>query len=177
MKSVRNDKTKKMVMAALFAALACVATYMVKIPTPTKGYFNLGDCIVLLAGFLLGPVYGGAAAGIGSMLADVFAGYMVYAPATFVIKALVAITAVLVFRAMGKTKPGLIVGGFVGETIMVLGYFIFECFMMLAEPGADGGFYAASIAAAAGIPMNILQGVVGIAVSSVLYFVLKDRIK
>ena len=174
---MRNDKTKKMVMAALFAALACVATYVVKIPTPTKGYFNLGDCIVLLAGYLLGPLYGGIAAGIGSMLADVFAGYMIYAPATFVIKALVAITAVLIFRAMGKTAAGIIVGGVVGETVMVLGYFIFECFMMMAEPGANGGFYAASIAAAAGIPMNILQGLVGIVVSSVLYFVLRNRIK
>ena len=171
---MRNDKTKKLVMAALFAALACIATYAVKIPTPTKGYFNLGDCIVLLAGYMLGPVYGGLAAGIGSMLSDAIAGYWVYVPVTFVIKALVAISAVLIFRAMGRSRAGVIVGGFVGETIMVLGYYLFECFMMISS---EGGFYAASLAAAVGIPMNILQGVVGIVISSILYFILKDRIK
>lgn len=171
---MRNDKTKKLVLAALFAALACVATYAVKIPTPTKGYFNLGDGIVLLAGYMLGPLYGGLAAGIGSMLSDAIAGYWVYVPATFVIKALVAITAVLIFRTMGKSRAGVIVGGFVGETIMVLGYYLFECFTMI---GSEGGFYAASLAAAVGIPMNILQGVVGIVMSSILYFILKDRIK
>ena len=42
-----NTKTKKIVMAALMAALACVATMIIKIPSPLKGYLNLGDCIVL----------------------------------------------------------------------------------------------------------------------------------
>ena len=39
-------------------ALTCVLTLAVKIPTPTKGYLNLGDCAVLLSGWLLGPVWG-----------------------------------------------------------------------------------------------------------------------
>ena len=75
----------------MLAALCCVATMIIKIPSPLKGYLNLGDCVVLLSGWLLGPAYGFAAAGIGSALADIFSGYVIYAPATFIIKGLMAI--------------------------------------------------------------------------------------
>jgi uncharacterized membrane protein len=43
------------------------------------------------------PLYAVIAAGLGSMLADVFAGYAAYAPATLVIKAGVALIAALVY--------------------------------------------------------------------------------
>ena len=59
---------KKIVLAAMFAALACVATMIINIPIPaTNGYINLGDCIVILAGWMLGGVYGAAAGGIGCL--------------------------------------------------------------------------------------------------------------
>ena len=99
-----GEKTRKLVYAALFAALTCVMTMIVKIPVPaTGGYVNLGDCVVLLAGWVLGPMYGGAAAWLGSMLADLVSGYPLYAPGTFVIKACMA-----------------------GEAVMVAGYFAYE---------------------------------------------------
>ena len=50
-----NGKTKQIVTAALFAALACVATMVIKIPSPMDGNLNLGDCVVLAAGWLLAP--------------------------------------------------------------------------------------------------------------------------
>ena len=46
-----------------------MSTFAVRIPSPLKGYLNLGDCAVLLAGWLLSPVYGFLAAGLGSALA------------------------------------------------------------------------------------------------------------
>ena len=80
---MKHEKLQKMVLAALFAALTYVATNIIHIPTPaTNGYINLGDCMVLLGAFLLGPVWGAAAGGIGSMLADVLLGYFSYAPGT-----------------------------------------------------------------------------------------------
>ena len=88
-----NGKTKQIVTAALFAALACVATMVIKIPSPMDGYLNLGDCVVLAAGWLLAPGYGFLAAGLGSGLADLFSGYAAYAPATFAIKGLMALIA------------------------------------------------------------------------------------
>ena len=78
-------------MTALFAALACVATMSIRIPTPgTGGYIHPGDAIVILAGIILGPVYGMLAGGIGSALSDLIGGYFVYVPITLVIKGLVA---------------------------------------------------------------------------------------
>ena len=79
--------TKKMVTAALLAAFTCIATMIIKIPTPTFGYIHLGDGLVLLCGIILGPGIGALAAGIGSMFADILSGYMTWAPATLIIKA------------------------------------------------------------------------------------------
>ena len=90
-----QSKTQKIVLAALIAALACVATMIVKIPSPMKGYVNLGDCIVLTAGWILSPWYAFLAAGLGSALADLFSGYVIYAPATFVIKGVMALVALM----------------------------------------------------------------------------------
>ena len=54
-----NSNLKKIVMTALFAALACVATMSIRIPTPgTGGYIHPGDAIVILSGVVLGPSYG-----------------------------------------------------------------------------------------------------------------------
>lgn len=45
-------------MTALFAALACVATMSIRIPTPgTGGYIHPGDAIVILAGIILGCIW------------------------------------------------------------------------------------------------------------------------
>ena len=73
---MENQKVRKLVLSALMAALVYVATSIIQIPSPVNGYVNLGDCFVLLAGWVLGPVYGSLAAGIGSALADMFTGYM-----------------------------------------------------------------------------------------------------
>ena len=81
------QRTRMVVMAAAFAALACVATMVVKVPSPTGGYMNLGDTVVLLGGYLLGPAWGALAGSIGPALADVLLGSPIYAPATLVIKA------------------------------------------------------------------------------------------
>ncbi len=132
-----NTRTKKTVMAALLAALVCAATVIIRIPSPLKGYVNLGDCIVLVAGWLLSPAYGFLAAGLGSALADLFSGYIVYAPVTFLIKGLTALTAFYAFRLLHKklgNLPARIIGGVAAEIIMVLGYYVFEGFLYGFSP-------------------------------------------
>ena len=62
----------KIITAALFAALTCVTTMLpLPVPSLTGGYINFGVCFVLLCGWLLGPMYGFAAAAIGSALTDI----------------------------------------------------------------------------------------------------------
>ena len=154
-----NTKTKKIVMAALMAALACVATMIIKIPSPLKGYLNLGDCIVLTAGWLLSPTYGFLAAGLGSALADVFSGYVTYAPATFIIKGLMALIAFCGFKLLNKkigNLPSRIISGIVAEIVMILGYFVFE------------GFLYGFIPSAVNIPANGVQGIAGLIIGVIL---------
>ena len=57
---MENQKVRKLVLSALMAALVYVATSIIQIPSPVNGYVNLGDCFVLLSGWLLGPWYGAA---------------------------------------------------------------------------------------------------------------------
>jgi len=163
-----NVKTKKLVMAALMAALACVTTMIIKIPSPLKGYINLGDCIVLVSGWMLSPAYGFLAAGIGSALADVFAGYMTYVPATFVIKGLMAVIAHYGFKILHKKTgniPARIVSGVIAESVMVLGYFVFEGFLYGFAPSV------------ANIPANSVQGIAGLVIGVALMKVFeKNRI-
>ena len=154
-----NTKTKKIVMAALMAALACVATMIIKIPSPLKGYLNLGDCIVLTAGWLLSPTYGFLAAGLGSALADVFSGYVTYAPATFIIKGLMSLIAFYGFKLLNKkigNLPSRIISGIVAEIVMILGYFVFE------------GFLYGFIPSAVNIPANGVQGIAGLIIGVIL---------
>ena len=148
-----NTKTRKIVMAAFMASLACVATMIIKIPSPLKGYLNLGDCIVLTAGWMLSPTYGFLAAGLGSALADVFSGYINYAPATFVIKGFMALVAWGVFRILYKKIGKLssrILSGLAAEVLMVIGYYVFE--------GILYGF----IPSAVNISANGVQGIAGV---------------
>ncbi|MBP3493311.1 MAG: ECF transporter S component [Oscillospiraceae bacterium] len=161
-----DKKIRKLVIGAMMAALTYVATMVIQIPSPMNGYVNLGDCFVLLCGWLLGPWYGGAAAGIGSMLTDLLSGYGHYAPGTFVIKGLDALVAALLFRTMGRTSTAALVSGLVGEAIMVAGYFGYAALLL-----------GKGLGAAASIPGNLVQAALGLLIGFLLLKVLqKTRI-
>lgn len=134
----------------MLSALCLVATAVIKLPSPIGGYINLGDCTVLLSGFMLSPGYGFLAAGIGSALADIFLAYAHYAPVTFVIKGLMA----LLVSKMGRKR---LLGGVIAEILMVSGYYVFEGFLY--------GFGASLI----NIPANAVQGTVGLILGLILY--------
>lgn len=164
-----DSKIRKMVLAAVFAALTTVMTMVIQVPSPMHGYVNLGDCAVLLGAWMLGPVYGGAAAGIGSMLADILSSYAHYAPGTLLIKFAMGMAAGFLFAAMkkGRGTPRLLaaqaVSGIVAEGIMVAGYFLYA-----------GLWLGKGLAAASSIPGNIVQGVFGLIAASAIYIAL-DR--
>ncbi len=160
-----NDaKFRRLVLAALFAALCTVMTMVIQVPSPMQGYVNLGDCAVLLSAWVLGPWYGGAAAGLGSMLADLLS-YPHYAPGTLVIKFTMAVAAAYLFEAMRKRGGKLaaqLVSGVAAEIIMVLGYFGYASLLL-----------GKGLAAAASIPGNLVQGAFGIAAGIAVYAVLE----
>ena len=80
-------KPVQLAVSAVFSALVCVATIIFTVYVPqTRGFFNIGETMVYITALLFGPLVGGIAGGLGSMLADVILGYMEFAPATLVIK-------------------------------------------------------------------------------------------
>ena len=89
--------SKRLAFTALFAALCAVSTVVIVIPLP-NGFFNTGDVFVLCSGWFLGPLYGPLAAAVGSALADIWCGFVLYAPTTFIIKGMDAFIAYLVWR-------------------------------------------------------------------------------
>lgn len=161
---MNKTKIRRLVLAALFTALTVVATMVIRVPSPLGGYANLGDTLVLLSAWVLGPVWGMAAGGIGSMLADLL-GYPPYAVATLVIKGLMALLAGVILRAMGRRGHRLIarlVGALAAEAVMVLGYFVFEAL-----------FLGLGWSAALNIPFNLVQGVLCLVAAVVLAQVLE----
>ena len=160
---MRNCTTKKLVLTALFMALTFVSTMFIRVPL-VLGYINLGDAFVLLSVFILGPVYGTIAAGVGSALADLF-GYITYAPGTLLIKTVMAIVAYLLYKLLLKaTKKAMlaeIVGGVAGAIIMAFGYFFYE---ML--------FFETAAVAIINVPWNLVQGARGVVISTAVMRIL-----
>lgn len=158
--------TKKLVTAAMFAALACVATMSIRIPTPgTGGYIHPGDAVVILCGIFMDPVTAFLAAGIGSGMADLLGGYFIYVPITFMIKGLVAyLCSRLAVKISAGGKPlmvGVAAGGVIDIVVVAGGYCLCEIFL-----------YGLG-AALASVPSNLIQGLGGLVIACVLYPLLK----
>lgn len=144
----KKINVKQLTLCGVLAALVFVLTYFPKVPVPvTGGYVHLGDGAIFLAVLLLGPL-GIPAAAIGSGLADLIGGYMLYVIPTVIIKGLVALVAWKLYRKGSWVSA--VVAFVLAEAVMVLGYFVFECF----TSGAP--------AAAAAILPNVMQGVAGV---------------
>lgn len=161
---MKHASTYQIVLTALFAALICVATMLVQIPIPaTGGYANLGDGVILMCAFLINPFFAVIAAGLGSMLADLLAGYVSYAFGTLIIKAGVALIATAIYNHFGRTAAprkafvSMIIAAIAAEAFMILGYFFYEAVCLGIGTGALGA-----------IPGNIGQGIVGAIVACII---------
>jgi len=87
-----GNNTKKYIITGLMTAFVFVLTFVFHIPVPyTSGYIHLGDSMIYLSVIILGPFFGAFASGVGSMLADLLAGYAHYAVPTLIIKSIMAI--------------------------------------------------------------------------------------
>ena len=177
---MRHYSVKKLVLNGLMIALVFLTTYFTRIPTPLPGgYFNLGDAVIMLAAVLLGPLGGLIAGAIGSSLADLAAGALLFAPITFVVKGLEGFVVGLLAskywhtiqnqQAKEQRKSGasvhyrLIFALVVGAVIMVTGYFAAAAFVL--------GFFDSTFGWAAAVTEllpNFIQG----GLSAVLGYIL-----
>lgn len=160
---MKRENGFRLILTAMFASMVCVSTLCIQISSPMGGYINLGDALVLISAFLLGPIYGAAAAGIGSALADLITGYAYYAPGTLVIKALVAIVAAVLLRPLNRhcgklAQPlRLSLAAIPAELCMVLGYLAYAWICL--SHGSS---------AVASVPGNLVQAAAGIAIAAFL---------
>ena len=161
----RTGRGMRPIMAAVFAALVFSATW-IHVPVGF-GNVNLGDAMILTAAFTLNSPWAICAAGVGAMLADLAAGYAVYAPGTLLIKALVALVAWGGVRLLRGFSPRVrrILSGSAAELVMMVGYFVYEGAVLAY------GWQGALL----GLPLNAVQGVLGIAVCELLMTALRDR--
>jgi len=103
---MEKERTRliRLILAAVMAAMVFVVT-LARFPL-LGSQVHFANAVCLLSGLLLGPVWGGAAAGLGSFLYDLclYNKGPVNLLITFVTKFLMATICALVFRAFGKKR-------------------------------------------------------------------------
>ncbi|MCI6407946.1 ECF transporter S component [Veillonella caviae] len=158
-----RSTTSALVLTAVLIALATLLTMYTKIPVPgIRGYFNIGDVVIMTSALLLGRKKGAYIGAIGPALADLFLGYAVFVPITFVVK---GIEGYLVGTLYNKDGYGsALLATIAGGVIIVAGYFIAEYFVM--DPGVAFG----------GLLTNTIQAVMSVIISMILYTILRKRL-
>ncbi|WP_097026212.1 ECF transporter S component [Clostridium peptidivorans] len=172
-------KTKTIVEMALMIAIICLVTMTMKVPT-VIGYTHLGDGFVFVAAVVFGKRRGAIAAALGMTLADILGGYAIWAPFTFVIKAVMAyIAATLAYRNdyNGDNVKNNIFAFAVAGAWMVLAYYLANAVIVRYIYVESASFYESLVLALADIPANTMQIAVGIVVAILLLKAIKGKIR
>lgn len=161
-KDRKKASTFYVVLIALFSALVCVLTVFVQIPVG-YGYVNFGDALIFISASMLGPIGGAIIGALGSSLADIFSGFAIYAPFTFVIKGgegfLCGILYLYVFK---RRRPILrrLFSMLISGVLVIAGYFLTDLILY---------GWAASL-------FNFVSGPIQVAVSLVIAMIVMPRI-
>lgn len=162
------NRTLKLCVISMLCALTAVVTWILPIPMPaTEGYVNFGDTIIFIGAAFMGGIPAMAVGGIGSMLADLFGGYMHWAGFTLLIKGIEGLLCGVVFRGLSKkinAKISLFIAMFIAAVWMIIGYYF---------AGALMYGWAGSLAS---VPGNLMQGGVSIGIAYALSLIF-DTIK
>ena len=125
-------KNVKFALPALTVVVALM-TLFIRIPLPSRGYFNFGDVAVVFSGLVLGSLaknrkflWGAAAGGIPSALADIIGGFGMFAPITLAAKGMEGGLCALASR---KTRTARWLFLLLGGASMVGCYFVAETLM------------------------------------------------
>lgn len=164
-----NKKTNMLVMAGLMACLVMLATLFVRVPIPlTKGYVHIGDAMVFISMLILNKKYAVAASAIGASLADIFGGFAVWAPWTFVAKGAMILIALRI-AGPPQIKSAAEAEG-VGMRLRELFGMVCGGLVMTAiYYAAEGLMYGNWIVPMVGIPWNIGQFTLGIVIAFVFH--------
>lgn len=167
-KNASSISIRTLTITALGIALTYVATAFINLRLPivaNGGLIHLGNVVLFVVAAIFGKKIGAVSAGVGMALFDLLGGWLLWAPFTLIIVALMGY-AVGAITEKHKTTGWLIFAVVVALIIKILGYYI-----------AEGIIYGNWIAPAASIPGNIVQVVVGGIIAIPVITVLKKAIK
>ncbi len=155
-------------LTAIMSALVTVGTFIIRIPNPMGGYFNVGDVMIFVCALTFNPIMSGLAGGIGSAIADMI-GFPVFVIPTLIIKGLEGFFAGLISNKKNVYRD--VLATVVAGSEMIIGYFLVELYPL--QWGLGG--------ALAEVPGNIAQiligGLVGIPIALVLRRRLPENLK
>lgn len=165
---MKNNRLKMMTVTALLTALNVVISRILIIPIPfTHGNINLCDAGIFIVAMLYGPWAGLFTGAVSGFLLDLISGYSQYMFFSLIVHGLEGLVVGLLFQRLradsSKVKQvGIML---VGTIIMVAGYFCSDSILYNIQTGLVG------------IPMNCIQGIVGLVVALLLTPQLRKVIK
>ena len=141
-----RDNIKKIALSSVFAALVFIATaYLPRVPFP-GGYIHLGDVFIYIAACILPLPYSAVSAAAGAAAADILTGYMIWAPATFVVKA--ALAALFSSKNEKFICKKNIAAIFFALFVSIGGYYFYEALIISS--------FAVALES---VPFNLMQGI------------------
>ena len=169
--------TRKIVWTALMAALTVVGSAL-RVPSPF-GEFHLGNIFCALSGLMLGPWWGGLAAGMGSALYDIifYPAYISECWITFLTKGIYGLLAGLVFfagtnRSYIKAVAGSAAGA-IAYAVIYLAKRYFYNGLLLSGLTAEGAW----VEMIAKLPATIFNAGVTIVCAPLLAFAISKAMK
>lgn len=138
----KNSTVLKLTLTGLMGALVYVATMFFKVEIPVGGdrtMIGFANVFCVLSGLLLGPAYGGLAAGLGSFLFDITGGWFSSAGVTLVTKGLMAVICGLIAWGGNQEPPKvsrLITAAVTGSLAYCLMYLAYSFFKLIVAGSA-----------------------------------------
>ena len=157
----------EMAYISLVAAITCIATMVIRVPSLT-GFTHIGDSMIFIGVILLGKKNGAMAGALGMFLADLLSGYLVWAPFTLIIKAVMAlIVGLIAYRKdyEGKNVFNNFIAFAAGGSFMVIAYLFFGVFIARITVAAADTLGKGLIISLKDVPGNIMQAALGIAIA------------
>jgi ECF transporter S component (folate family) len=148
------SKTKKLVVSGILVALSIVLTRLFVVNIEQTIRISFGFVPIMLAGMLLGPIWGLAVGGLADLLGCLLFGVSPFLPITLT-SALVGLLAWLLYRLTAGRKEWLRVLISVSVTQIICSMFLQTLWLSLLMPGTTfaGLFFWRAVVALATIPI------------------------
>lgn len=178
---MKKSSAYKLVLTSIMATFIVMSTFL-SIILPVGGSattFHLGNITCLLSGILLGPLYGGLAAAIGSLAFDLLNPiYIASAPFTIVFKFTMVFICGAIAHGKGKNGEdprfnavGAIAGNLVYIVLRALKCLVVNMYLLKMEP------LTAMLLTLNGVLVSIFKAIVTVAILLILVPIIQRKMR